>query len=115
MYFGDKKIPEERKEKLCKLLQPLFTYHEIIDRQERFEINNESALEKASREYSFLLAKEYHRKILKELDYQPICEERETLRVIYDKMYKQLTLPVNEQDWTYDYLCLVNACRKILN
>lgn len=115
MYFGERKISDEEKEILRKLLSPIFTYHEIIDTQERLELNHESAFEKATKEYSLALAKEYHKKISSVLKNIFICEDRELLRVIYDKLYFQITHAPDQQDYTYDYFCLVNICKKILN
>jgi hypothetical protein len=115
MYHEYRKIQYRDKVELLTLLTPLFTYHEIIDTQERYELNHESPLEKASREYSLSLAKEYNKRIHRILMNNFICEERELLRVVYEKMYSQLILPVSERDPTYDYLILINICKKILS
>lgn len=110
---------EEIRNQLNLRIQPLFSYWEMIDFQERHEINTESLLEINLKKKCFQLFLENHyiiRNLLDELEYSPI---KSTLKLIYEKVHAETLKYFNQNfskvDYTYDYYHLMLMFKKLLN
>lgn len=114
MLFENDKIFRELKNELRNLFSPLFTFINIIETQERFQNIEESELDRAMRQKSLSLLIYNHSKILRLLKTIPTCEEEHLLRLTYEKMFQEMMKSDKQKDYSYNYMCLINICKNIL-